>query len=126
MTYRLLLVESPAKQKRIAAILGQGWRVEATRGHVRDLPQDKLGVEVDQDFRPQYEVLPRQVNTVKRLLKAIREAESVFVATDLDREGEAIAAHQREGWQHGRGVPLEPESAQYIGDYAARTWELHL
>ena len=87
MTYRLLLVESPAKQKRIAAILGQGWRVEATRGHVRDLPQDSLGIEVNDDFRPQYEVLPRQANTVKRLLKAIREAESVFVATDLDREG---------------------------------------
>jgi DNA topoisomerase-1 len=93
MMYRLLLVESPAKQKRIAAILGQGWRVEATRGHVRDLPQDSLGIEVNDDFRPQYEVLPRQANTVKRLLKAIREAESVFVATDLDREGEAIAWH---------------------------------
>jgi DNA topoisomerase-1 len=93
MTYRLLLVESPAKQKRIAAILGQGWRVEATRGHVRDLPQDTLGIDVNDDFRPQYEVLPRQANTVKRLLKAIREAESVFVATDMDREGEAIAWH---------------------------------
>ena len=93
MTCRLLLVESPAKQKRIAAILGQGWRIEATRGHVRDLPQDTLGIEVDNDFRPLYEVLPRQANTVKRLLKAIREAEAVYVATDLDREGEAIAWH---------------------------------
>jgi DNA topoisomerase-1 len=93
MTCRLLLVESPVKQKRIAAILGEGWRVEATRGHVRDLPQDSLGIEVDNDFRPLYEVLPRQANTVKRLLKAIREAEAVYVATDLDREGEAIAWH---------------------------------
>lgn len=93
MTCRLLLVESPAKQKRIAALLGAGWRVEATRGHVRDLPQDRLGIEVDNDFRPLYEVLPRQANTVKRLLKAIREAEAVYVATDLDREGEAIAWH---------------------------------
>lgn len=59
MIYRLLLVESPAKQKRIAAILGAGWRVEATRGHVRDLPQDRLGIDVEDDFRPQYEVLPR-------------------------------------------------------------------
>jgi len=93
MTSRVLLGESPAKQKRSATILGQGWRVEATRGHVRDLPQDRLGIDVEDDFRPQYEVLPRQANTVKRLRKAIREAESVFVATDLDREGEAIAWH---------------------------------
>jgi len=63
MTYRLFLVESPAKQKRIAAILGAGWRVEATRGHVRDLPQAALGIDVKDDFRPQYEVLPRQANT---------------------------------------------------------------
>jgi DNA topoisomerase-1 len=93
MTCRLLLVESPAKQKRIAAILGAGWRVEATRGHVRDLPQDSLGIEVNDDFRPQYEILPRQANTVKRLLKAIHEAEAVYVGCDADREGEAIAWH---------------------------------
>jgi DNA topoisomerase-1 len=93
MTYRLLLAESPAKQKHLKAILGAGWRVEATRGHVRDLPQDKLGVEVDEDFRPLYEVLPRQANTVRRLLKAIRDAEAVYVAMDADREGEAIAWH---------------------------------
>ncbi len=56
--------------------------MEATRGHVRDLPQDKLGIEVNDDFRPLYEVLPRQANTVRRLLKAMREAEAVYVATD--------------------------------------------
>ncbi|HPV05886.1 MAG TPA: type I DNA topoisomerase [Aggregatilineales bacterium] len=93
MTCRLLLVESPAKQKRIAAILGAGWRVEATRGHVRDLPQDRLGIDVEDDFRPQYEVLPRRANTVKWLLKATREAEAVYVGCDADREGEAIAWH---------------------------------
>lgn len=115
MTYRLLLVESPAKQKRITAILGAGWRVEATRGHVRDLPQDKLGVEVDQDFRPQYEVLPRQANTVKRLLKAIREAEAVYVATDLDREGEAIA------WHVLQLADLPPEKPVYRVAFTAIT-----
>ncbi|HML20999.1 MAG TPA: type I DNA topoisomerase [Aggregatilinea sp.] len=93
MVNKLLIVESTAKSARIAKMLGSGWRVEATRGHVRDLPQDKLGIEVNQDFRPLYEVQPRQANTVRRLLKAIREAESVYVATDLDREGEAIAWH---------------------------------
>ncbi len=93
MTNRLLLIESQAKRQRIASFLGEGWRVEATRGHVRDLPEDKLGVEVNDDFRPVYEVLPRQANTVRRLLKAMREAEEIYLACDPDREGEAIAWH---------------------------------
>jgi len=93
MTYRLLLTESPSKVKTLKAIAGKGWRVEATRGHVRDLPQDKLGVEVNDDFRPLYEVPQRQANTVRRLIKAMRDAEAIYVATDLDREGEAIAWH---------------------------------
>lgn len=93
MGNKLILVESPSKAKTIAKYQGPGWRVEATRGHVRDLPQDKLGIEVNADFRPLYEVLPRQANTVRRLLKAIRDAEAVYVATDPDREGEAIAWH---------------------------------
>ncbi len=93
MAEKLFIVESVAKTSKIRHILGPGWRVEATRGHVRDLPQDKLGVEVNKDFRPLYEVLPRQANTVRRLIKAMRNAEAVYVACDPDREGEAIAWH---------------------------------
>jgi DNA topoisomerase-1 len=93
MANKLLIVESAAKSARIAQMLGSGWRVEATRGHVRDLPQDKLGIQVGADFHPQYEVLPKQANIVRRLLKTIREAEAIYVATDMDREGEAIAWH---------------------------------
>lgn len=90
---KLVIVESPAKAKKIAEFLGQGWRVEACLGHVRDLPEADLGVDVANDFRPTYEVLPTKVNLVKRLLKAIKDAEAVYVATDPDREGEAIAWH---------------------------------
>jgi DNA topoisomerase-1 len=90
---KLVIVESPAKSKKIAGFLGQGWRVEACLGHVRDLPEGELGVEVAADFRPTYEVLPGKGNVVKKLLKAIKEAEAVYVATDPDREGEAIAWH---------------------------------
>ena len=93
MANKLLIVESAAKSARIAKMLGAGWRVEATRGHVRDLPENTLGIEVEADFRPLYEVLPRQANIVRRLLNAISEAEAVYVATDMDREGEAIAWH---------------------------------
>jgi len=86
---KLVIVESPAKSKKIAGFLGQGWRVEACLGHVRDLPEAELGVEVAADFRPTYEVLPGKGNVVKKLLKAIKDAEAVYVATDPDREGEA-------------------------------------
>jgi DNA topoisomerase-1 len=90
---KLVIVESPAKSKKIAGFLGQGWRVEACLGHVRDLPEAELGVEIAADFRPTYEVLPGKGNVVKKLLKAIKDAEAVYVATDPDREGEAIAWH---------------------------------
>ena len=90
---KLVIVESPAKSKKIAGFLGQGWRVEACLGHVRDLPEAELGVEVAADFRPTYAVLPGKGNVVKKLLKAIKDAEAVYVATDPDREGEAIAWH---------------------------------
>lgn len=90
---KLVIVESPAKAKKIAGFLGMGWKVEACRGHVRDLPETELGVNVDENFRPQYEVLPGKGNLVKRLVKSIREADEVYLATDPDREGEAIAWH---------------------------------
>jgi DNA topoisomerase I len=90
---KLVIVESPAKAKKIAGYLGDGWKVEACRGHVRDLPEKELGVNVEQDFRPQYVVLPGKGNLVKKLVKAIREADAVYLATDPDREGEAIAWH---------------------------------
>ncbi len=90
---KLLIVESPAKAKKIAGFLDDSWTVEACRGHVRDLPVYDLGVNVDAGFQPQYEILVGKTNLVKRLLKAIRQADAVYLATDPDREGEAIAWH---------------------------------
>lgn len=90
---KLIIVESPAKAKKIAHFLGDGWQVEACRGHVRDLPETELGVDIEADFRPQYQVLPGKGNLVKKLVKAIRESDAVYLATDPDREGEAIAWH---------------------------------
>lgn len=89
----LVIVESPVKAKKIASFLGESWRVEACRGHVRDLPKDKLGVDVEQEFRPTYTLLPRKGSLVNRLIKAMRQADAVYLATDPDREGEAIAWH---------------------------------
>jgi DNA topoisomerase I len=90
---KLVIVESPAKAKKIASFLGEGWRVEACRGHVCDLPKDKLGVDVKKEFRPTCTLLPRKGSLVNRLIKAMRQVDAVYLATDPDREGEAIAWH---------------------------------
>src|SRR5258708_13656421 len=90
---KLIVVESPGKVKKIKGWMGDGWKVEASLGHVRDLPENDLGVAVADGFRPTYEILKGKASVVRRLLKAIREADEVYLATDPDREGEAIAWH---------------------------------
>lgn len=90
---QLMIVESAAKARTIQNYLGDGWRVMACMGHVRDLPVKALGVDVDADFRPTYAVLAGKAKLVKQLVQAIRAATSIYVATDPDREGEAIAWH---------------------------------
>jgi DNA topoisomerase-1 len=117
---KLVIVESPAKAKQIAGYLGEGWRVEACRGHVADLPDDALGVEVDADFRATYTVLPGNGNLVKRLQKAIREAEAIYVATDPDREGEAIAWHLLRLAQVGKNKPVYRAAFHAITQAAVR------
>jgi DNA topoisomerase-1 len=117
---KLVIVESPAKANQIAGYLGESWRVEACRGHVADLPDDALGVEVDADFRATYTVLPGNGNLVKRLQKAIREAEAIYVATDPDREGEAIAWHLLRLAQVGKNKPVYRAAFHAITQAAVR------
>ncbi|HUS82519.1 MAG TPA: type I DNA topoisomerase [Dehalococcoidia bacterium] len=89
----LVIVESPAKARTLAGLLGPDYDVHASVGHVRDLPKTKLGVDIDDGFAPRY-VVPREKQKVVRQLKAAAEgADRVFLATDPDREGEAIAWH---------------------------------
>jgi len=89
----LVIVESPAKAKTIERYLGPGYHVVASYGHVRDLPKKKLGVDVDGDFAPTYEPLTDRRKEIDHLTAAARKADQVWLATDLDREGEAIAWH---------------------------------
>ncbi|MEP7081804.1 MAG: type I DNA topoisomerase [Chloroflexota bacterium] len=89
----LVIVESPAKAKTIERYLGPGYHVMASYGHVRDLPKKKLGVDVDGDFAPTYEPLTDRRRELDNLTAAARKADQVWLATDLDREGEAIAWH---------------------------------
>ena len=89
----LVVVESPAKAKTISRYLGPDFVVRASMGHVRDLPSRKLGVDVEHGFAPTYEPLPGRQKVLSELKKYAKSADCVFLATDLDREGEAIAWH---------------------------------
>jgi DNA topoisomerase-1 len=106
MPDKLVIVESPAKAKTIQKYLGRGFRVEASMGHVRDLPKSDLGVDVDHDFAPVYQVSPGKEKVVASLKKSIRQAEAVYLATDPDREGEAIAWHITQAAGIPRGTPV--------------------
>ncbi len=92
----LVIVESPAKGKTIEKYLGRDYKVLASFGHVRDLPKGNLGVDVEHDFKPKYVIPPKAKRTIKALKDAILTADCVYLATDYDREGEAIAYHINE------------------------------
>lgn len=96
MAKSLVIVESPAKAKTISKILGADYQVKASIGHVRDLPKNKLGVNVRKNFEPQYEILRDKEPVVKELREAAEKADKVYLAPDPDREGEAIAWHLSE------------------------------
>src|SRR6476660_4059732 len=96
MPKSLVIVESPAKAKTINKYLGRDYKVVASMGHVRDLPKNKLGVDVDHKFEPEYVVIPARAKVVKELKEAAKTASEIFIATDPDREGEAIGWHLAE------------------------------
>lgn len=101
----LVIVESPAKARTIGKYLGPNYQVEASVGHVRDLPRKELGVDVDHDFEPTYVTIRGAGPVLTKLKKAAKDATSVILATDPDREGEAIAYHVAEqlGYLKNRG-----------------------
>src|SRR3954451_9231174 len=89
----LVIVESPAKAKTIGKYLGRGYRVRATVGHIMDLPEKKLGIDIEGGFEPELIPIPGKEKTIAELKSAAKDSREVFIATDPDREGEAIAAH---------------------------------
>src|SRR5581483_2824260 len=99
----LVIVESPTKQRTIAKFLGSGFSIVATLGHIRDLPSRALGVDENNDFEPQYVILPKAKKVIPSLKDAIKDADKIYLATDFDREGEAIAWHVAEA----RKVPKD-------------------
>ncbi len=89
----LVIVESPAKAKTINKYLGENYEVKASMGHVRDLPEKGMGVDIENNFQPTYEIIARRSGLIRDLRAAARNSAEVYLATDLDREGEAIAWH---------------------------------
>ncbi len=96
MKRNLVIVESPAKARTLAKILGKGYSLKASLGHVRDLPKSRLGVDIEHGFKPKYVVSREKSKTVRELKQAVINAATVYLATDPDREGEAIAWHLAE------------------------------
>ena len=89
----LVIVESPAKAKTNGKYLGKGYTVTASMGHLRDLPKSKLGVDIDNDFEPDYKPIKGKEALIRELKASAKESDTVYLATDPDREGEAISWH---------------------------------
>lgn len=108
MTKNLVIVESPAKWKTIEKFLGKDYRVEASFGHIRDLPAKNMGIDIPGGFIPTYEISPEKKKRVTELKKLAKEAEKIWIATDEDREWEAI------GWHLCMALGLDPKSVDRI------------
>ncbi|MBR2942479.1 MAG: type I DNA topoisomerase [Clostridia bacterium] len=104
-SYKLVIVESPAKARTISKFLGRTYKVEASNGHVRDLPKSQLGVDVENGFEPKYITIRGRGEVLERIRKEAKGAKSVILATDPDREGEAIS------WHLAHILGIDPDSA---------------
>lgn len=107
MAVKLVIVESPAKARTIGRILGTGYAIKATLGHVRDLPRSELGIDIANDFTPRYVTIKQRKKVLSELKKSAEDASAVYLATDPDREGEAISWHLVEAIKLGkRKLPI--------------------
>ncbi len=103
----LVIVESPAKAKTIHKILGKDFTVKASIGHIKDLPKNNLGVDIENNFTPQYIIIPGKEKIIKELKSEAKKVENIYLATDPDREGEAIAYHIAEEIKKNKGQKAE-------------------
>src|SRR5438034_2538946 len=108
MAKQLVIVESPTKAKTLERYLGSDYSVAASLGHVRDLPKERMGVDLEDNFQPEYEVQEEKKETIARLRKAFGKAAGLWLATDFDREGEAIA------WNVAESIGADPRAANRV------------
>ncbi len=104
MSKSLIIVESPAKIKTLKKLLGPTYVFESSYGHVRDLPEKEFGIDIEDKFKPKYVLLPKKEDVVKRLKEAAKECDTIYLAPDPDREGEAIAWHISEILPKGANI----------------------
>ena len=107
MPQNVVVVESPAKAKTIEKYLGKDFKVIASYGHIRDLPKSKMGIDIEHDFAPQYIIPKGSAKNLKALKTALASAKTIYLATDYDREGEAIAWHILEAVPPAKGQTVE-------------------
>ena len=93
MAKNLVIVESPAKAKTIKKFLGASYDVIASNGHVRDMPKSQMGIDIEHDYEPHYITIRGKGELLAQLRKAVKKADKIYLATDPDREGEAISYH---------------------------------
>ncbi|MCR4394141.1 MAG: type I DNA topoisomerase, partial [Dehalococcoidales bacterium] len=106
MKEKLVIVESPAKARTLSKILGRGYTLKASLGHIRDLPKSQIGVDINNGFEPKYVIPPDKKKIVNELKEAVKEASAVYLATDPDREGEAISWHLEQVMDgHTQNIP---------------------
>jgi len=105
---KLVIVESPTKAKTISKFVGREYKVTSSFGHIRDLPKSKLGIDTEKDFEPQYVIPTKSRKAVSELKKLATKKTKIILATDEDREGEAIA------WHLTKALKLEPEQTERI------------
>ncbi len=108
MAKNLVIVESPAKAKTIKKFLGSNYEVIASNGHVRDLPKSQMGIDIEHDFEPKYITIRGKGDILAKLRKEVKKADHVYLATDPDREGEAIS------WHLSKALKLEPNQYKRI------------
>ncbi len=108
MSKNLVIVESPAKAKTIEGYLGKDFTVKSSFGHIRDLPKGGLAIDIENDFAPKYEVAADKKKLIAELKKLAKAAEIVWLATDEDREGEAIS------WHLAEELGLKPQQTRRI------------
>ena len=106
MAKYLVIVESPAKVKTIKKFLGKNYEVVASNGHVRDLPKSQMGIDIAHDFEPKYITIRGKGDVLAKLRKEVKKADKVYLATDPDREGEAIS------WHLSQALKLEGKRCQ--------------
>ena len=108
MAKNLVIVESPAKVKTIKKFLGKNYEVLASNGHIRDLPKSKLGIDIENDFEPKYITIRGKGDILAKLRKEVKKADKIYLATDPDREGEAIS------WHLSQALKLEGKNVSRI------------